>query len=184
MPRSRMIPAQQRLAGRNPPGLQIDQRLIEQLEFFVSQRLAQIELQGAPRLDGLRHFIAEKAERAATVRLGAIKCHVGVLQQRVRTDPRRRHRNADAGADLDQMIIDLVAFAQAVDDSPRKTGRILIRSDVLLKHHEFIATKARDEILGAQHFVQAAGDSAQQLVAAGVTERIVDLLELIEVDEQ
>ena len=37
------------------------------------------------------------------------------------------HGDADAGADLDQVIVDLVAFAQAVDDAAGKAGRILVR---------------------------------------------------------
>ena len=98
--------------------------------------------------------------------------------------PRRCHRDADAGADLDEMIVDLVALAQVIDDSPGEAGGVLGRFDVLLKHHEFVAAEPRDEILRAQHRAQPVGDGAQQLVAAGMTERVVDLLELIEVDEQ
>ena len=98
--------------------------------------------------------------------------------------PRRGQRDADAGADLDQMIVDLVALAQPVDDAPREVGGVLGGVDVLLEHDEFVAAEARDEILRAQHLAQPVGDRAQQLVAAGMAERIVDLLELVEVDEQ
>ena len=84
VPRDRMIPAQQRLAGRDPSRLEIDERLVEQLEFLVRQRLAQVELEDAARLDDLRHLVAEEAEGAAAVRLGAIQRHVGVLQQAYR----------------------------------------------------------------------------------------------------
>jgi len=42
-----MIPAQQRFAGRNPPGFEIDQRLIEQFELLIGQRLAQVQFQNA-----------------------------------------------------------------------------------------------------------------------------------------
>ena len=58
------------------------------------------------------------------------------------------------------------------------------RCDVLLEHDEFVAAEARDEILRPQHVAQPVGDRAQQLVAAGMAERVVDLLELVEVDEQ
>ena len=82
------------------------------------------------------------------------------------------------------MIVDLVALAQAVDDAAGQAGGVLVRLDVLLEHDEFVAAEARDEILRPQHFAQPVGDRAQQLVAAGMTERVVDLLELVEVDEQ
>ena len=40
--------------------------------------------------------------------------------------PARRHRDADAGADLDQMIVDLVALAEPLDDTPGQTRRVLL----------------------------------------------------------
>jgi hypothetical protein len=82
------------------------------------------------------------------------------------------------------VIVDLVTFAQVIDHSPGETGGFLGRFDILLKHHKFVAAEPRDEVLRAQHRAQPVGDGAQQLVAAGMTERVVDLLELIEVDEQ
>ncbi len=82
------------------------------------------------------------------------------------------------------MIVDLVTLAQVVDDTSREMGGIFVRPDVLLEHHEFVAAEARHEILRAQHVAQPFGDGAQQLVAAGMAQGIVDLLELIEVDEQ
>ena len=82
------------------------------------------------------------------------------------------------------MIVDLVALAQPVDDAPGKARRILRRLDVLLEHDEFVAAEPRHEILGPQHRAQAVGDRAQQLVAAGMAQRVVDLLELVEIDEQ
>ncbi len=76
----RMIPSQQRFASRNPSRLEIDERLVEQLEFFIGQGLAQVQLQNAARLDGLGHLFAEETEGAAAVRLGAIERHVCILQ--------------------------------------------------------------------------------------------------------
>jgi hypothetical protein len=108
----------------------------------------------------------------------------GVLQQRIGADAARGHGDADAGADLDQMIVDLVALAQAIDDAPGETGGVVGGMDVLLEHHELVAAEPRHEVLGPQHLAQPFGHRAQQLVAAGMAERVVDLLELVEVDEQ
>ena len=82
------------------------------------------------------------------------------------------------------MVVDLVTLAEAVDDPAREAGGVLGRMDVLLEHDELVAAEAGDEIVRAQHFAQTVGHRAQQLVAAGMAERIVDLLELVEVDEQ
>ena len=46
------------------------------------------------------------------------------------------------------------------------------------------AAEPGDEILRTQHGAQPVRDRTQQLVAAGMTQGIVDLLELIEVDKQ
>ena len=82
------------------------------------------------------------------------------------------------------MVVDLVALAEAVDDAPRQHGGVLGRMDVLLEHDELVAAEAGDEILRTEHLAQAVCHRAQQLVAAGMAERVVDLLELVEVDEQ
>ena len=60
------------------------------------------------------------------------------------------------------MIVDLVALAQTLDDAPGEAGGILVRIDVLLEHHEFVAAEARDEILRPQHVAQPVGHRAQQ----------------------
>src|SRR2546429_5433735 len=102
------------------------------LELLVRQRLAQVVLEDAARLDGLRHLVAEEAEGAAAVGLGAIQRHVGVLEQRIGGHAARGHGDADAGADLDQMIVDLVAFAEVVDDAAGEGRRVFAGLDVLL----------------------------------------------------
>ncbi len=48
--------------------LQIDQRLVVNLEFFIGERLAQIQFEHAARLDRLGHLVAEEAEGATAVR--------------------------------------------------------------------------------------------------------------------
>src|SRR3984893_17564613 len=71
-----------------------------------------------------------------------------------------------------------------IDDAPRQHGGVLVRIDVLLEHDELVAAEPRHEILGPQHLAQSLGDRAEQLVAAGMTQGVVDLLELVEIDEQ
>src|SRR5258708_34102564 len=134
----RMIPPQQRLAGRYLAALQIDERLIKALEFLVRERPAQIEFENAARLDDLRHFFAEETEGAAAVRLGTVERHVGVLQKRVGADV-RGHRDADAGPDLDQVIVDLVPLAEVVDDTAGKCRPPAPPPYVLLEHAQIPA---------------------------------------------
>jgi len=148
---NRVIPAQQRFASRDPPRLQIDQWLVINLEFFIGERLTQIEFEHAARLDRLGHLVAEEAERAAAGCLGAVQRHIGILQEMVSADIGFRQGNTDTGADFDLMIVDLVALAEPFDDAARQIGGIMTGPDGALEDHEFVTTETGDEIIRAQH---------------------------------
>src|SRR6202008_3650785 len=107
-----MIPAQQRLEARDLAGLQQQDRLIMDLELAVGDRLAQVELEQAARLQPLVHLALEEAMGAAAVALGEVERHVGVLQQQVGVDAVvGRDGDADAGADYDVAALDVVGPA-------------------------------------------------------------------------
>ena len=59
------------------------------------------------------------------------------------------------------------------------------RSPGLGKHDgEFVTAEPRQERVGAKHALEPLGGPAQQFVADPVAERVVDLLEPVEVEEQ
>ena len=58
--RSRMVPSNESLEASDVLGLHIDQRLVEQLEFALHNRLAQIDLEPAASLHARIHFWLEK----------------------------------------------------------------------------------------------------------------------------
>ena len=93
-----MPPPQQRLAGGDPVGLQIEHRLIPGLEAAVGDGLTQFELQASP-LPGARiHAGLEEAVGPPSVALGAVQSKVGVPQQLVEVEPvAGSERDADAG---------------------------------------------------------------------------------------
>ena len=49
---------------------------------------------------------------------------------------------------------------------------------------ELVAAEAGDDVVGAQHAAQPLGHGDEQPVAGAVPERVVDELEVVEVDEQ
>ena len=103
-----MRPAQQRLAGRHAAGAQVDQRLVIQLELLRQERVAQVEFERAALLHRLLHVHGEETMAAAAAVLGGVQRHVGLLQQLVGVDAvDRRHGDADRGADVDAMAVDL-----------------------------------------------------------------------------
>ena len=57
-------------------------------------------------------------------------------------------------------------------------------ADVVQEHGELVAAQARREVAGLQRAEQAPGDGLQQLVADRVAERVVDRLEVVEVQEE
>ena len=56
--------------------------------------------------------------------------------------------------------------------------------DALQQHGELVAAQARGGVHAAQGRAQAVGDADEQLVARGVAQRVVDGLEVVEVDER
>ena len=179
----RMVPAQQRLEAADLAARKLDQRLIVELEFVGEQRLAQVELQPAALLHLRVHLRLEEMIGAAAVGLGAIERHVGVAQQLIGlVAVGRRHGNADAGADDDLMAVNLERLQQRFDDLGGKLAG-LARAGLALHDGKFVAAEARDRIDTAHHALQALGHRAQQRVADGMTERIVDALEAVKVEE-
>ena len=70
------------------------------------------------------------------------------------------------------------------DDLARDLLRFLRRVDVFQHDGELVAAQARDGVLRPHGLLQARGGGAQDAVAGGVAERIVDVLEAVQVEEQ
>ena len=121
MPFSGWLPADQRLDAADLVALEIDDRLVVQLELAGDQRLAQVVLHGAPRLHLRVHLGLEEAVGAAPVALGAIERQVGVPHQLVgRHAVGRADGDADAGADHHLVAVDVVGLAHRLDDAMRQ----------------------------------------------------------------
>ena len=124
-------------------------------------------------------------EGVAGVRaLGGVHRDVGVLEQRlgvlavvgVERDP-------DAGLDLDGELLELEPLGDRLAHAGAGLDRRVGAADVGDQHRELVAAEAGDGVAGAQ-VSSAARRRAQQQVAVVVAERVVDLLEAVEVDHQ
>ena len=115
--------------------------------------------------------------------LGAVERHVGIAH-----DVGRAYaavvdqRDPDAGADDDRMALDRIGRAQRRDHprSHRLQRRLVGRGGG--DHRELVAAEARDEVVAAQGPGEPIGHAADQVVADVMPERIVDVLEMVEVD--
>ena len=72
--------------------------------------------------------------------------------------------------------------SQRLIDPRDQVVNVLGALDTLLEHGEFIAAEAGDEILGPDRLAQPLRDRLQEFVADRMSQRVVDPLELVDVD--
>ena len=102
IPRCGMSPSDQRFDAGHLPGLDVDDGMIVQLELFVRQRVAQLDLVGAACARLHAHSILEKSVGVAALGLRLIEREIGVFHQLIHVRAVfGRQRDADTGADID-----------------------------------------------------------------------------------
>jgi hypothetical protein len=120
-----MVPAQQRFAAGDPVVAEIDQGLIEKLEPSLRDRLTQIQLQCAARLDPRVHLRLKEAIGPASFGFGAIHRQIGILQQLIEIGAvLRSQRNADAGVGGELVTQTLVRFPDRLVNLRHQVGDI------------------------------------------------------------
>ena len=182
----RMPPAQQRLGADHRFVREPDLRLEIELEFVLREGAPQFEIEAAPRLCLRAQHRQEEAIVAAAVGFGLVERKIGVGDQLVDiVAVVRRDGDAGAAAEMQDVIVDLERLRQPlqhrVDEfadrrrgSPQ-SGRITTNSS---------PPEPADRAAVAGDFRQAMADLDQQLVAGRVTERVVDVLEAVEVEQR
>ena len=180
-----MIPTQQRFKAADAIFFQVIDRLIIQAELIVRQRLAQIEFEPAAALQSRIHFRFEETPCSAPIRLGTVKCDVGILEKFVTGHAIiRRHRDSDAHTKRNALSIDFVWFAENADNAHGKRGNLVRPLDVLQEDGEFIAAKTGHRIDLANARLQTQRHRTKDLVSDRMAERVVDLLEVVEVEAE
>src|SRR5690349_18380810 len=93
--------------------------------------------------------------------------------------------DADARTDLGPMTIESERLFDELDDPKRQPdGAFALVLFVFLDDCELVAAEAGQHIGIAQRRLQPAGDLDQQPIARRVPQRVVDLLELVQVEHQ
>ena len=117
--------------------------------------------------------------------LGEVHRDVGALHQHLaRRAVVRVHRDAGARLDLEVELVDAERILERDADPRRDRERLTFAGDVGEQHGELVAAEPGDDAALRQHLLDARADHAQQRVAGLVPERVVDLLEPVEVDQQ
>ena len=159
MPRSRMVPAHQRLVARDLAGREIDQRLVMRLERIGLHRRAQVRPRAGGAPAARIHPGSKKAKVPRPSRLGAIERQIGVLQQRVGIG---RRRPAPTAMPIEAPIVTVMAVDQIgladADDQALAPSRAAssMRSRPACEDREFVAAEPRDQRFGAQRGSAAA----------------------------
>ena len=129
------------------------------------------------------HGGLEKPVGAATAGLGAIERQIGVLEQLVGVGAVVGcDRDADAGIDHDLAVIEVVRQCNRVAESSGKSFRVGGLSDLGLDHRKLVPAQSSHQIGFADTVAQAVGDRPQQIVADRMAQRIVDILEVVEIE--
>ena len=177
-----MLPAHECLETANRACGDVDERLVEQPEFAVGQRFAQIKVEGAPRLHAGVHVRFEELVAAAPVGFGTVQRHISILDDVVDVFAVvGDDRDADTGADNDTTSVEFVWLADCLDHPDGQGGAVAQLTDEL-HDGELVAAEPGDRIGLAHLLIQSLGDLPQQGVADRVTKGVVHLLEVIEVE--
>ena len=81
------------------------------------------------------------------------------------------------------MAVDVVGLADHLDDALGERGGVCRLGEADLQDGELVAAHARDRVGLAHQGRAGARHLLQQLVAGGVAQRIVDVLEVVEVEQ-
>src|SRR5262249_38838865 len=106
--------------------------------------------------------------------------------------PAAAQRDADAGRDHDLVAADVDRRRELAEDPLGYDDGVIRTANVVKQHDEFIAAQPRREIFGEPRDAvgrtyrsdDAARHLDQQLVAGGVSQTVVDDLEVIEIEKQ
>src|SRR6185437_6320065 len=98
-PAVRRLPAHERLGPDHHPGLQVDDRLVHELELVGADRVAQAVTELGRLLDPGAHVGGVTLEATLAGVLGRVHGDVGVAQQAFQVVTGYRRGDADAGPD-------------------------------------------------------------------------------------
>jgi len=182
-PAGRVLPAHERLDADDAARAQLDLRLVVQDELLAVERAREVpEQREARRRVGVARGVVVGGARAAA--LGLVHRDVRALHERVGI---RRVRgepgDPDARLDVQRDPVVREGLGDRRADELRGAGRP-VRGAAREQHGELVAAEAGDEAPVAHRARDARADLRQQPVARRVAQRVVELLEAVEVEQQ
>ena len=185
-PQLRMAPARQSLHAERLPANGVDDRLKMNFKLIAEYRRTKVALQMMPHLGVLGEPSVEKAVAIAAFRFSPIERKISLFHQVARfVAIGGSQRNADGDAHGDVVAADIEWLRENLDNalgkSPGGLGRMRCIS---LNDGELVTAKPCQNIGLSDRAPQSFGRLLQQFVTGGVAERVVDLLEAVEVEHK
>ena len=121
--------------------------------------------------------------RSAPIGLGGIHRQIGILDELIQIGAvPRSQRNADAGIGRELVTEALIGLPNCVMNSCHEFHDIADISNSRLNDRKLVATQPCDKIGVSDTAPDAGSHGLQQLIADMMSERVVDTLELVDVD--
>ncbi len=180
-----MLPADQRLHSNESPGAHVRLRLVVQDELIQFQRAPHFGFE-LMALDGAHvHFRGEELKIVPPAFLGVVHGGVRILHQFAAVlGIVGENTDTDAAGGVERVPGDSQRLGERPDDLARNLGRVVGLAQTLEGDDELVATQPRQGVALAYAGGHLAGDFLEQQVAYVVAERVVDVLEAVQVDEQ
>jgi hypothetical protein len=178
-----MIPAQQGFHPGDPSRADLNLGLVVKLEFVALNRAAQ--------LIGDDHALGHLAVAFGTVKtstvtpigLGAIERQIGLDYHGVGSgNVRRVTRYTDTGRDMNVITFDGIGLGNDLANFGGQPAHRRKIFGIALQDGEFIPAETRHDVITANSALHAGCNLVQKFVAGGVAERVVDVLEMIEIE--
>ena len=143
-------PAAERLEADDAARRRLHDRLVDDLERAVLDRLAQLALHVEPAHHLVVHGGVEHGVAALAVGLGAVHGDVGVAHHLLRLGLGGRERDPDRGADEQLAPVEQERRLQAVQDALGDDRRLARVADVVEQERELVAAESRDRVVRSQ----------------------------------
>ncbi len=179
------LPAHQSFDADDAAGAAVDLRLVVEGQVAVAQTAAQAAFQLDARVHARRQFAGVETERIAAVALGQVHRRVGTHHQGGRIVAILGEQ-ADADAEGLVQLVRGHRVGRAADRQQSLCDqRDAVAVDhVVQQHDELVAAGPVDRAQVADVALDPLGHLLQQLIADVVAQRVVDVLEQIQIDEQ
>ena len=179
-----MAPADQRLGADDATG-GVHLRLVEQLEFLQVERLSQAGFDRQPFAGPHAQSGLEKPVAVPAAVLRFVQRHVGAGEQGLGIVAIvGEHADPDAHRDPQIMAGDAARPGDRGDDVCRRPPRIVGVGQLREHDHELVPALTADRVRAPDAPCQFAPDGVEQFVPQQVSQRVVDLLEAIDVQKE